>query len=147
VRGRQDFKTLWSVCIFIALSAATMSGQEAAVVVRDAWVRVPSPSKTETALYMVIENHSSQKRSLVAAASDAAAKIEMHQMRMEGRVMIMNPVPQIAIPPGGKATLSPNGLHMMLFGLKNRPAAGDNLNVTLKLDDGTTVAVTAAVRK
>jgi len=35
----------------------------------------------------------------------------------------------------------------MLFGLKTRPAVGDKLNVTLKLDDGTTVPVEATVRK
>ncbi len=35
----------------------------------------------------------------------------------------------------------------MLFGLKTRPAPGDKINATLKLDDGTTVPVEAIVRK
>ena len=59
----------------------------------------------------------------------------------------MTPVTQIAVPANGKSTLSPNGFHLMLFGLKSRPAEGDKLMVTLKLDDGTTVPVTAVVRK
>ena len=140
-------KTLMTLFVAGLFYATTLDAQDAAVTVRDAWVRVPAPSKMETALYMVIENHGPQKRALVSASSDAAAKVEMHQMRMEGRVMLMAPVAQIAIPAGGKATLSPNGLHMMLYGLKTRPAVGDNVNVTLKLDDGTTVAVTATVKK
>jgi copper(I)-binding protein len=127
--------------------AATFHAQASAVVVHDAWVRVPAPSKKETALYMVIENHSSQKRALVSASSDLAGKIELHQMRMDGKVMIMTMVPQIAIPAGGKATLSPSGYHMMMFRLANRPAVGDNVNVILKLDDGTSVPVTATVKK
>jgi copper(I)-binding protein len=36
---------------------------------------------------------------------------------------------------------------MMLFGFKTRPSVGDSLKITLTLDDGTTVPVTATVRK
>jgi copper(I)-binding protein len=150
MRTRLNFvmKSMLTLSIIAGLyCAAQLGAQDAAIVVRDAWARVPAPSKTETALYMVIENHSSQKRSVVSASSDAAAVVEMHQMRMDGRVMVMAPVPQIVIPAGGKASLSPNGLHMMLYRLKTRPAAGDNLNVVLKLDDRTAVPVTANVRK
>jgi copper(I)-binding protein len=126
---------------------ATFAAQNNDIVVHDAWVRVPAPSKTETALYMVIENHSSEKRALVFATSEVAGKIELHQMRMDGKVMIMAPVGKIDIPARGKATLSPNGFHMMMFRLTTRPAVGDNVNLILKLDDGTTLPVTATVKK
>jgi copper(I)-binding protein len=129
------------------LCAGVLGAQDATIVVRDAWVRVPAPSKTETALYMVIENRSSQKRALVGASSDLAGKIELHQMRMDGKVMSMTPVKEITIPAGGKATLSPSGYHMMMFRLTTKPAVGDNVNLILKLDDGTTVPVMATVRK
>jgi copper(I)-binding protein len=129
------------------LCAVTLSAQDAAVAVRDAWVRVPSPSKTETALYMVIENHTAQKRALVFASSDAAEKVEMHQMTMNGKVMLMLPVAKIDIPARGKASLNPNGFHMMMYGLKKRPMPGDNVNVMLTLDDGTSLGVTATVKK
>jgi periplasmic copper chaperone A len=62
-------------------------------------------------------------------------------------VMVMLPVTQIAIPANGKTSLDPNGYHIMLFRLKMRPAVGDKIEVTLKLDDGTTVPVEATVRK
>jgi copper(I)-binding protein len=35
----------------------------------------------------------------------------------------------------------------MLYGLKTRPAPGEKIEVTLKLDDGTTLPVEAIVRK
>lgn len=149
-----------------ALFAATLAAQGGAVVAHDAWARVPAPSKTETALYMVVENHSSQARSIVSVSSAASEKAEMHEMKMmpakhDGKpsnipnmpdkkaqeMMVMTPVPQIAIPANGKATLAPNGYHIMLFGLKSRLAEGDKVPVTLKLDDGTTVPVTAVVRQ
>jgi copper(I)-binding protein len=35
----------------------------------------------------------------------------------------------------------------MLYGLKKRPAVGDTIDVTLKLDNGASVPVKAEVRK
>jgi copper(I)-binding protein len=137
----------WMLCIAGLLFLGTLSSQDAAVTARDAWVRMPLPSKTETALYVVIENHGPQKRAIVGASSDAAAAVEMHQMTMVKTLMQMTPVAQVVIPAKGKTSFDPNGLHLMLFGLKTRPAVGDTINVTLKLDDGTTVPVTATVRK
>jgi copper(I)-binding protein len=154
-----------------------LAAQNGAVVAHDAWARIPAPSKMETAVYMVIENHSAQPRAVVSVSSNAAEKVEMHQMKMmaaekkeekasnmpgmakkeesgmpgmakkEQTMMVMTPVAQIPVPANGKATLEPNGLHMMAFGLKSKLTEGDKLMVTLKLDDGTTVPVTAVVRK
>jgi copper(I)-binding protein len=139
--------TVWILCIAGLFFAVSLAAQDAAVTARDAWVRMPLPSKTETALYVVLENHSAQKRAVVAASSDAAASVEMHEMKMVKMLMQMTPVAQVVIPAKGKTSFDPNGLHLMLFGLKARPAVGDMINVTLKLDDGTTVPVTGIVRK
>ena len=139
---------------------AVLSAQNAAVVAHDAWARVPN-QKGETAIYMVVDNHSAQARAIISVSSAEAAKVEMHEMKMtqskggttnmpgmsKQSMMVMTPVSQIAIPANGQATLEPNGYHMMVFGLKSKLAAGDKIPVTLKLDDGTTVEATATIRK
>jgi copper(I)-binding protein len=135
---------LWATVLF---SGVSLLAQDAAVVAHDGWVRVPLPSKSETALFAVLENHGAQRRAVVSASSDAAEKVEMHEMKMDHTVMRMTPVSEIGIPAKGKTSLNSNGLHLMLFGLKTRPAVGDTLTVTLKLDDGTSVLVKAEVRK
>jgi copper(I)-binding protein len=138
---------------FLILSVAgllfptALGAQTAAIVARDAWARVPLPSKTETALYMVVENHTAQSRTIVSVSSDAAAAAELHQMTMMKTMMVMTPVSQVALPAKGKASFDPSGFHIMLYGLKTRPAVGDKITATLKLDDGTTVPVEAIVRK
>ena len=129
------------------LLSGVFNAQAPDVIARDAWVRVPLPSKTETALYLVLENHSSQRRAVVSVSSDSATAAEMHQMTMVRMTMVMTPISQVAIPAKGKTSFNPNGLHIMLYGLKTRPAPGDTINATLKLDDGTTVPVEATVRK
>ena len=94
---------------------------------------------------MVVENHTPQARSIVSVSTDAAATAEMHQMTMVKTMMVMTRAARY--PAKGKTSLSPNGLHVMLFGLKTRPSPGDKIDLTLKLDDGTTVPVEATVRK
>ena len=66
---------------------------------------------------------------------------------MDRTMMVMKPVSEIGIPAKGKTALSSNGYHLMLFGLKTRPAVGDTITVTLKLDNGASVPVKAEVRK
>lgn len=129
------------------LLSVALNAQSPEVIARDAWVRMPLPSKTETALYVVLENHSSQRRTILSVSSDAAAQAEMHQMTMFKTSMVMTPIARVSIPARGKTSFNPDGLHIMLFGLKKRPAPGDIINATLKLDDGTTVPVQATVRK
>ncbi len=167
---------LFAVAVFVL--PATVAAQDSGVVAHDAWVRMPAPSKMDTALYFILENHTSMPKAVVSASSDAAAKLEMHEMKMVKKddsmakpddsmgksdsasnstsmsmdkpssqpMMTMTPVSKIEIPANGKVTLAPNGLHIMMFGLKSRPAMGDKINVTLKLDDGTTVPVVATVK-
>ena len=142
-----EWRAFLIVFVLGLLFSGVLHAQTADVIARDAWVRVPLPSKSETALYLVLENHSAQRRAVVSASSDSAAAAEMHQMTMVRMTMVMTPVNQVVIPAKGKTSFNPNGLHIMLYGLKTRPAPGDKINITLKLDDGTTVPVEADVRK
>ena len=129
------------------LLCGAVGAQNAEVVAHDAWARMPLKSKMDTALYMVVENHSAQPKTIVGASSDDAVSAELHQMTMNKMIMVMTPVSQISVPAKGKTSFDPNGFHVMLFGLKTRPAVGDKLHVRLKLDDGTTVPVEAIVKK
>jgi periplasmic copper chaperone A len=145
-----------------SVCGAVLAADNASVVARDAWVRMPAASRTDTAAYMVIENKGAIARAVVSASSPDVAKIEMHEMKMShggktdakgdmshagGAMMTMAPVARINVPVKGTATLAPNGAHLMLFGVKSKLAEGGKLTITLKLDDGSTVPVSASVRR
>jgi periplasmic copper chaperone A len=123
------------------------AADDSAIVARDGWLRQPPASQTDAAVYVVIENHTAQRRSIVSGTSDVANTVELHEMKMDHTVMRMTPVPKVDIPAKGKVSFDPSSLHIMLFGLKKRPMAGDTVTVNLTLDDGTMVLVTATVRK
>ena len=141
---RRLMLTLFLAGFFIS---GAHGADDSGFVARDGWLRQPPASLTEAAVYVIIENHTAQKRSIVSGTSDIADKVELHEMKMDHMVMRMTPVPKVDIPANGKATFEPNALHIMLFGLKKKPMAGETVTVNLTLDDGTVVPVTATVRK
>src|SRR5271169_2935870 len=103
------------------LLCGAVGAQNADVVARDAWARMPLKSKMDTALYMVVENHTAQSRTIVSVSTDDAASAELHQMTMTKMMMVMTPVSQVSIPAKGKTSFDPNNFHVMLFALKTRP--------------------------
>jgi copper(I)-binding protein len=121
--------------------------QAATVTVRDAWVGEPAANRKQTAAFAVIENAGTEARAIVSAASDVTEKVELHEMKLEGSMMRMSPVERIEVPAGGRAELKPGGLHLMLFGLKRPLVAGESVALEITLDDGTTLSVSAPVRK
>jgi periplasmic copper chaperone A len=160
---------LLAVC---GMNCPAIAADNPNVVVHDAWVRMPASSRTDTAAYMVIENKSATARSVVSASSKDVTKVELHEMKMAspgktdamngmsgmshdttkgkeagGQMMTMMPVAKIAIPAKGRASLEPNGYHVMLFGLKSKLTEDSKVSITLTLDDGSTVPVTASVRR
>ncbi len=131
----------------ILLSAVSVNAQGTTVTAHDAWVREAPAGRKVTAIFLTLENKGSAARALVSGATEVADTLELHEMIRENEMMRMSPVKQIAIPANGKAELRPGGLHLMLFGVKKPLAAGDTVQVTLTLDDGTKLQVAAEVRK
>ena len=139
-------RTAWAL-LAAALLLTGAQAADNAIVARDGWLRQPPSSSNEAAIYVVIENHTGARRSIVSGTSDVADKIELHEMKMDHMMMRMDPIPKVDIPANGKVTFDPSSLHIMLFGLKKKLVVGDMVTVNLMLDDGTTVPVTAVVRK
>ena len=83
---------------------------------------------------------------VVAGESTMAKTVELHEMAMDGSMMRMRQVKEIAVPPKSRVELKPGGLHVMLFGLKQPLKAGDLVPLTLTLADGNTLSFEATVR-
>jgi len=110
-----------------------------------AYAAVPATSD-RTALYFTIENHSGEADALLAVGTDAAGRVELHRQVSSGGLMRMEPVAEIEVPSGGKATLEPGGLHVMLLDLRRPLAAGDELYLDLTFRSAGRVRARAEVR-
>jgi hypothetical protein len=67
-------------------------------------------------------------------ATAAAARVEVHEMRMEGDVMRMREIGSLELPAGKTVTLAPGGLHLMLMDLKSPLKVGEKIPVKLRFE-------------
>lgn len=134
--------------IALCLLAAAAQGAAAQTTVKDAWVRGTVEPQRATGAFMKIT--SAQGGKLVAVESPVAGVVEVHAMSMQGDVMSMHAVPDLALPPGRTVDLKPGGYHVMMMGLKQALKAGDVVPLTLVIEgkDGKreTIEVKAPVR-
>ena len=116
--------------------------------VGNAWVRATAPGQKTAGAYL--ELTSAADAALVAVASPAAGKAELHTMSMDGGVMRMRPVAKIDLPAKKTVKLAPGGLHVMLLDIRQPLKDGDKVPLTLTIRGGgnaqSTVEVEAQVR-
>lgn len=120
------------------------------VEVADPWVRATTGTEdaSMTAAFMAIDNTGVAQITLVAATSPTTSMVELHEMVMvDGASMMQEVDGGIVLEPGRGQLLQPGGLHIMLMGLKDELAAGDEVELTLEFSDGSSLDVTAPVKE
>src|ERR1700750_2997909 len=117
------------------------------LVITQAWTRAtPGGAKTGGG-FLTIENKGTSPDKLVGVSADAAGKVEVHEMAMDGGVMKMRPVDGgLTIDPGKTVKLAPGGLPLMMMDLKSPLKQGDKLPVTLQFEKAGKVQVTLDVQ-
>lgn len=107
------------------------------VTVSAIWSRATPRNAPVGLVYMTLTNAGKSADKLVAVSTPAAAKSEIHEMRREGDVMVMRPMPQgLEIKPGDQAVLSPGGNHLMLIGLVAPLVEGQSFHLMLTFASG-----------
>ena len=105
------------------------------IAVTDAYARL-MPGSMSGAAFMVIENTGAEDDRLVAAASDVAAKVELHTHKhgTDGTMQMVHVPEGFPIPAGATHALQRGGDHVMFMGLTERPADGTTVHVTLTFE-------------
>jgi hypothetical protein len=143
-------QTLASALFVAALCAAPACAQEVKagdLVITQAWARATPKGAKIGGGYLTIENKGSAPDRLIGGSTDAAAKLEVHEMSMKGGVMTMRPLDKgLAIDPGKTVKLAPGGYHLMLMDLKNPLKQGETVPITLKFEKAGEVKVSLSVQ-
>ncbi|WP_438867132.1 copper chaperone PCu(A)C [Pseudomonas sp. L1(2025)] len=105
----------------------------AQVQVSDTWVRATVVGQTSSGAFMTVTADSDSK--LLSVASPVAKNVEIHEMSMEDDVMRMGPVDSVALPAGKAIKLDPEGYHVMLMGLTGQIKQGDQVPLTLTVEN------------
>lgn len=133
------------------LSSTAAPAQHAtvnAIEIDQPWTRATAPSAKNGGAFMTIRNTGAEPDRLVAAATPAASRSELHTHTMTDGMMRMRPVEGgIAVPAGGSTKLAPGGLHIMMMGLTAPLAVGGSVAVTLTFERAGSVTVAVPVMK
>ncbi|QBF27371.1 copper chaperone PCu(A)C [Pseudomonas tructae] len=116
--------------------------------VSDAWARATVPQQQSSGAFMTLTASTDSK--LLSVASPVAKTVQLHEMSMENDVMKMGEVDSVALPAGKAVSLDPNGYHVMLMGLNQQLKEGEQVPLTLVVEDAKglkqTIEVSAPVR-
>ncbi len=127
--------TLLNALLLVGISCGGLANAQNAKVgsvqIENAYTRATVPGQQVAGGFMKIENKGSADQ-LISASSPVAGEVQLHEMSMEGQVMKMRQVKDIAVPAGGAVELKPGGFHLMFINIKSPLAAGETVPVRLK---------------
>ena len=115
------------------------------VAIMNAWVREADAGAKANAGYMTLVNVAPEELTLVSIESTAFDKVEMHEMATVDGLMKMKKIVDLVIPANGQVRFTPGGRHLMLIGPKERPMAGQVVELTLVFESGVRQKVAVGV--
>ncbi|ABM05116.1 periplasmic protein conserved in bacteria with c-terminal histidine [Psychromonas ingrahamii 37] len=137
---------------FISLFAAGLlliSSQlfAATLTVGDLYIRATPPNSKNSAAFMVIKNTDKKDIKLIAAGSDIADRVELHEHVMDNGLMKMRQVKEIIIKTKSSVKLQPGGYHVMFLNLKQPLKEGASVKLSLFFDNGQQLTFEAPIKK
>ncbi|KUI38642.1 hypothetical protein AU197_22830 [Mycobacterium sp. IS-1590] len=143
-----------AVCVVgaaILVAGCTTHGQHdegpmaSEVTLSDQWA-----SSAETgmaAVFGTFTNAGHHDARIVSGRSDAAGRVEVHEVASDAGAKTMRPKDGgLVVPAGGSHALVPGGDHLMLMDLEQPLLPGSEVTLTVEFEDGSTLPVTAQVR-
>lgn len=130
-------------------ASATTSEQTwklGALTIAAPWTRVTPKGAKVAGGYVRITNTGSEPDRLIGGSFDLSARVEVHEMAMDGGVMRMRELAKgLEIKPGETVELKPGGFHLMFMDMKGALEAGKPVRGRLMFEKAGTLDVTFTV--
>jgi periplasmic copper chaperone A len=131
----------------LATAASANDYKIGALEIQRPWARATPKGARTAAGYVAIKNTGTARDRLTGGSLAGAGGAQVHEMRMDGGVMKMRPMPDgIEIRPGETVELKPGGFHLMFTDLKARLVKGQSVKGTLTFANAGTVDVEFAIQ-
>lgn len=131
--------------IILAQTASPDAGKTfvtGGITVEAPWSRATPGGAQVAGGYMKVTNSGKDVDRLTGGSFLAAARFEIHEMKTEGGVMTMRPLPKgLEIKPGETVEFKPGGYHLMFMGLKRGLKEGQTVKGTLTFERAGTLEV------
>lgn len=138
-------RNLLFVAAFLALTAGGVTAHEykfGAIEIGHPWARATPRGAPVGGGFLKITNKGNAPDRLVGGSAAFAGRFELHEMKMDGGVMRMRPLPGgLEIKPGETVELKPGSLHVMFVDLKQPLQKGERVKGTLVFEKAGTVEI------
>lgn len=139
---------LFAAVLALSPAFAAPAADGTALAFGNAWVRATPPNAQVAGAFLSIENSGPEPDRLLSASTGVAAKVEIHEMKMDGEVMQMRQLAGgLAIPAKQTVTLKPGGIHLMLISPNQPLVAGQDVAITLVFEKAGKRTLAFAVSK
>lgn len=96
--------------------------------------------------YLTLTNEGAADDRLVSASSDRAGSVQLHEMKIDGGIMVMRELQGgIAVPKGATVELKPGSYHVMFMNVAQPFKEGETIKATLTFEKAGSVNVEFAV--
>jgi copper(I)-binding protein len=130
-----------------ATLAAALPAWAAGLTVTDAWSRTTPPGVTVGVGYFTLRNETGKSDRLLRISSPIAEKVQVHRTEILDGIARMREVAVLHVEAGETVKFEPNGMHLMLLGLKKPLVEGQAFELNLVFEVAGARKVKVVVRK
>jgi periplasmic copper chaperone A len=132
----------WAVLLLASLPA--MAGT---LTVTNAWSRSTPPGVRVGVVYFTLKNDTGKSDRLLRISSPVAGDVQVHRTEILDGIARMREVAVLHVDAGQTVEFAPNGMHVMLTGLKKPLVDGEKFDLELQFEVAGVRKVAVLVRK
>jgi copper(I)-binding protein len=145
-RGGDATRRLLLSALLLAAGVSARADRLANIQVTAAWAPPSLAGAHNGVAYFTLHDRAGPPDRLVSVSTPVAERAELHMMELKNGVMSMRPAGALPLAAGRAVTLAPDGLHLMLIGLKQPLRPGDRFPLTLSFEHEPPLGVEVEVR-
>jgi copper(I)-binding protein len=115
--------------------------------VTNAWSRTTPPGVTVGVVYFTLKNDTGKSDRLLKISSPIAAKVQVHRTEIQDGMARMREVAVLHVDANQSVEFAPNGMHVMLMGLKKPLVEGQKFELELLFEVAGPRKIQVVVRK
>ena len=138
-------RSLFAGAIVVLLAPLPAFG--GALNVTNAWSRSTPPGVKVGVAYFILRNDTGKSDRLLRISSPVAEKVQVHRTEILDGIARMREVAVLHVDAGETVEFAPNGMHVMLMGLKKPLVAGEKFELDLLFEVAGARKVPVVVRK
>ena len=135
------------VACALAASLAALPVLAGELSVTNAWSRSTPPGVTVGVAYFTLKNDTGKSDRLLKITTPVASKVQVHRTEILDGIARMREVAVLHVDAGQALEFAPNGMHLMLMGLKRPLVEGQAFEIELLFEVAGPRKVKVAVRR